>query len=276
MPLILGGILNHIKRGEERIMNIFFKRLLLYKHTLSSLEEKVFDYFIHNQKEILDISLQELSDKIFISAATISRTCKKLGYSGFQEFQYSFKQFSHNPTVDLDDFSGESNYIKKVMNDIQNNTNLISKDQLTKIVEYLFQSNFVEIFGMGRSYSVCREGASKLTFSGRITSARSDWDEQAAVAKYLTKNDLAILVSISGETTDLIKNAKTLKENDVPIIAIVGTSGSTLMEYADLFVHIDITPTYVNEVDVSSHFLFSILFDTFAISYMQERLTKEM
>lgn len=257
-------------------MNVFFKRLLLRKHKLSDLEQQVFEYLLTHQSELEVATLQELSNSMFISTATISRTCKKLGFSGFQEFQYSFKQIMHNPTDNLTEYSGENDYMKKVINDIEKNIKSINREKILNITNYLFKSNFVEIFGVGRSYSVCKEGASRLTFAGRLASARSDWDEQTIVSRYLTEKDLAVFVSLSGETQLLLDNAKTLHKNKVPIISIVGTKGSTLIDYSNHYIYIDMVPNYLNKIDMSSHFLFSIFFDLLAITYMEEKLIREI
>lgn len=257
-------------------MNIFFKQLLLHQHKLSDLENQVFDYFLENQDELETFNLQELSDAMYISTATISRTCKKLGFSGFQEFQYSFKQVMHNPTENSAKYSGQNDYMKRVIEDIEKNKEAINREKIHEITKYLFESNFVEIFGVGRSYTVCREGASRLSFAGRLASARSDWDEQSIVCRYLTENDLAIFVSFSGETRQLINNIETLKKNKVPIIAIVGTKGSTLTKQADYHIVIEMEPNYLNTIDMSSQFLFSIFFDLLAVTYMEDKLHREL
>lgn len=253
-------------------MNSFFKKLMLKKHLLSELEEKVFQLMIENQDDILQSTLTVFSDRYFVSTATVSRTCKKLGYNGYSEFQYAYRIFKENDITSFENYSGTNEYINKVIQDMNDNIQSFNEETIDEMVKCLIDSQQVEIFGVGRTLSVCREAATKLTFAGKIASARGDWDERRAVARYLGENDLAILVSISGETEEIVECAKILNKNNVKIIGIVGTNNSTLLNYVDLSLVVNITPAYINEVDMSSHFLFSILFDTIAITYMEEKL----
>lgn len=253
-------------------MNGFFKKLMLKKHLLSELEEKIFEIMIDNQDDILKFNLTVFSEKYFVSTATVSRACKKLGYNGYSEFQYAYKLFRENKTVSIDTYTGTNEYINKVIQDMKDNIQSFNEEIINEMVKYLVNSQQVEIFGVGRTLSVCREAATKLTFAGKISSTRGDWDERRAVARYLRENDLAILISISGETEEIIECAKTLRENNVNVIGIVGTKDSSLLNYVNLSLVMDITPAYINKVDMSSHFLFSILFDTLAITYMEEKL----
>ncbi len=70
--------------------------------------------------------------------------------------------------------------------------------------------------------------ARKLTFLGKKAYARSDWDEQAAAVKNLDGQDLAIFVSYTGETKGILAYARVAQEQQVPMISLISTKGSTL------------------------------------------------
>lgn len=253
-------------------MNVFFKKISLKKYKLSELELKVFDYMQHNQNELTESTLTELSNNIFVSSATVSRTCQKLGFSGFSEFQYAYNNFIKTNNELIVKYSDPNEYFKKIIEELHANVNSYSEKKINKVVEKLINSRRVEIFGVGRTASVCHEGATKLTFAGKVANARSDWDEQRSVSRHLSDKDLALIVSISGETPEVIRRATMLKQNKVKTVSIIGTQGTTLESLTDDSIIINITPTYINDVDVSSHFLISILFDIISTSYMKEHL----
>lgn len=253
-------------------MNGFFKKLMLKKYKLSDLEAKVLEHMIAHQDEIANSTLTEFAKHCFVSTATVSRTCKKLGYKGYLEFQYAYSDYKKAANGSLENYSGTNDYLNKVIQDMNASVDAFKEGKIREIVDQLLVSEIVEIFGVGRTYSVCREGATKLTFAGRIASARSDWDEQRSTAKYLSEKDLAILVSISGETQEIITCAQILKENNVPTIGIIGSNQTTLEGLTACSIIINMTPVYINEIDMSSHFLISILFDAISIAYMEERL----
>lgn len=74
-------------------MQIFYKRLLKKRETLSLLEKQVLEYILSHPEKVISMSLKQVSEKTFVSTATISRTCKQLGYAGFQELKYTLTQY---------------------------------------------------------------------------------------------------------------------------------------------------------------------------------------
>nr|WP_268888421.1 MurR/RpiR family transcriptional regulator [Heyndrickxia shackletonii] len=148
--------------------------------------------------------------------------------------------------------------------------NHLSEEKIQRASVLIKESRFVEFFGVGASLPVCVEAARKLTFSGRISSAREDWDELRSVAHALSSNDLAILVSYSGETLHILEYANILKERNVKTIAVVGRQNSRLQQEVDLTFHAFIANGYYGELDMSSRFPLSIILDFIILAYMQQ------
>lgn len=144
----------------------------------------------------------------------------------------------------------------------------LNKENLSKGADYLIKSNRVEFFGVGASLPSCLDAARKLTFSGRIANAREDWDELRAVAHSLTPDDVAILVSYSGETIHIIEFATILKERNVPIIGIIGTDNSQLEQLASLTYQAKITNCYYGDVDMSSRIPLNLVLEFLIIHYL--------
>ncbi len=60
-------------------------------NTLTQSELSVLQYIDVHSNEVLTMSIQELSEKVFFSTATILRLCKKLNLSGFSELKFTLK-----------------------------------------------------------------------------------------------------------------------------------------------------------------------------------------
>ena len=60
-----------------------------------------------------------------------------------------------------------------------------------------------------------------------------DWPSQLLQAKNSGTDDLAIVVSYSGETTEVIQSMRVLRENGTPIVAITRCAPSPVAELAD-------------------------------------------
>ena len=44
---------------------------------------------------MIELSSKDVSKKLFVSEASLSRFAKKLGFSGYREFQFAYKQNFH-------------------------------------------------------------------------------------------------------------------------------------------------------------------------------------
>ncbi|MDN6626863.1 MAG: SIS domain-containing protein, partial [Pisciglobus halotolerans] len=144
----------------------------------------------------------------------------------------------------------------------------INSYNITKAASLIKSSNHIELFGVGASLPSSIDIARKLTFTGKLASARSDWDELRVVANHLNKDDLAILISHSGETLHLIEYATILKRSEVPFILLVGTSDSYIESLATLTLYGYSESVYYGDIDMSSRFTIYLLMDLVLFNYL--------
>jgi DNA-binding MurR/RpiR family transcriptional regulator len=251
-------------------MQVFLKRLLQHREKLSQLEKQVLEYILRNPERVVRLNLDELSKEIFVSTATISRTCQQLGFRGFQDLKYELsKNMAQAPQTSISPPSYLlSKHMERVKHEMERTLEYIDEEKIKKAAEYIDQSTHVELFGVGNSLPVCVDAARKLMFSGKICNAREDWDELRSVANSLNENDLAILVSYSGETLHMLEYAHILKRRNVKTIAITGRHNNRLQQEVDLSLQAYITNCYYDELDMCSRFPLSIILDFIIITYL--------
>lgn len=256
-------------------MNVFFKRLLIDSEKLSDLEQQVLNFILEHPHKIEEHTVEELSQMMFVSTATISRTCKKLGYNGFQELKFTL--INHRTENSYDSRNIEngsvSTHLERFKKEMDINIDEIGTGINQETIKLLSKSNHVEFFGVGSSLPICIEGARKMTFAGRIATARSDWDELRVVAQNLDKNDLAIIVSLSGETLHIIEYANILNNNNVPIITISGNTNSHLDKFATISLNANLKTHYYEKVDMSSRFPLNMILDLIVLEYLNYQKT---
>nr|WP_238332914.1 MurR/RpiR family transcriptional regulator [Brevibacillus laterosporus] len=265
-------IKDNIKCGGT--MKTFLKRLSQRRGQLSQLEKQVLDYILINPNHVVQCNVNDLAKELFVSTATISRTCKQLGYDGFQNLKFTLSKYADQDQEQDDENIISSNtlliHIDRVKKEMEQTLQYINEKKIQKAAAYIKDSNYVEFFGVGASLPTCVEAARKLTFSGKICSAREDWDELRCVANSLSENDLAILVSYSGETLHILEFANILRERNVKTIAVIGNRNSRLQQEVDITFHAHITNGYYGEVDMSSRFSLSIILDFILLTYMNQ------
>jgi DNA-binding MurR/RpiR family transcriptional regulator len=253
-------------------MKTFLKRLSQHRDKLSQLEKQVLDYLLINPDKVIKLNVNELAKELFVSTATISRTCKQLGYDGFQDLKYTLSKYvDQDKEVHVISSTTMLSQIDRMKAEMDQTLQSINEEQIHKAALFIKESTFVEFFGVGASHPTCVEAARKLTFSGRISSAREDWDELRCVANSLTEQDLAILVSYSGETLHILEYANILKERNVRTIAVAGRQNSRLQQEVDITFHAHIMNGYYGDLDMSSRFPLSILLDLIILTYMNKK-----
>ncbi|PJN88821.1 MurR/RpiR family transcriptional regulator [Bacillus sp. mrc49] len=253
-------------------MQVFLKRLSQHRERLSQLEMGVLEYILHHHEIIVHMNLDELAKKLFVSTATISRTCQQLGFRGFQDLKYSFIKETTKETHDIVSSRSESlsNHIDRFKQEIENTIDYIDEGKIIEAAKYIHISKHVEFFGVGNSLPPCVDAARKLMFSGKISSAREDWDELRSVANSLHADDLAILVSYSGETIYTLEYASLLKKRNVKTISITGQHNNRLQQEVDLSFQAHVLNRYYGELDMSSRFPLSIILDFIILTYLEK------
>ena len=72
-----------------------------HKH-LTETEKKVINFINMNVEAISSMSISDVAEKTFSSPATVSRTIKKCGISGFAELRYLLTQETQTKKDDVD------------------------------------------------------------------------------------------------------------------------------------------------------------------------------
>ena len=239
---------------------------------LSRIEKSILKYCLRNIEEVSAMTAEELAKETFTSQATISRMAKKLGFKGFQEFKFAIKNYDKqeksyvtaNHSIDFEE------RIKSVVKQLSNSLYHLKESQIDEIAFLINQSQAIEFFGVGGSMPVCLAAARKLSFLGKRSNARIDWDELTVMANNLTSDDLAIVVSHSGETVGILSYASKLVKKKVPIVAIVGAPNSTLESMADYTLFAEMSAIYFDDIDLSSRISLSGVLDILLIQYAEK------
>ena len=203
-------------------------------------EKKIADWVMLHPNEILPISISELAEKSSSSEATIVRFSRRLGFTGFQDFKISFANYSGadpvNPHIDKSDSCMD--IFSKVSGDIytslEKTKKSIDKDALESASKAISAANKVVIFGLGNSASIALDAAHKFMRAGLNVYSYSDNHMQAIAASHLGKNDVAIGISHSGSSVDVVEALRTAQQNGAVTISISGVFKAPITNVSDI------------------------------------------
>lgn len=194
---------------------------------LTNVEKNIADYFLNTVDE--DISSKTVSKKLFVSEASLSRFSKKIGFSGYREFQFAYTQ-SSKKTKNLDELTKQIlNSYQKVL---EKSYSLINNEQMVRIAMMLDDYDRVYTYGIGSSAEVAREFKLRFMRLGLDVDYLAEAHSIKMNIARISNKSLVIGISISGKSEPVITELKAAKEKGAMTILI---TAAKVYEYRDYY-----------------------------------------
>lgn len=208
-------------------------------------EKRVADYIFENPQNVLYTSITDLAEMCGVGDTTVFRFCKALKLNGYQEFKMLLAQ-------DISNSNGSNNVLVGTItpdDDVKTvcekalSTNIaalnetfqvLDFDSISKAVDLISAAKRIHFFGMGSSGVIALEAKQKFMRILPNVEYVSDCHMQYMAASLLDSRDLAIIISYSGSTKDMIEIHKLIKRNGCKTICITRFAKSSLTSIADV------------------------------------------
>ncbi|WP_077325567.1 MurR/RpiR family transcriptional regulator [Virgibacillus siamensis] len=228
----------------------------------SDKEKAIADFILENPQNIIHHTINQVSEHLGVAESTVFRFCQRIGFKGFQAMKIALAAEVVTPIKDIHEKINEEDSIGTVtekvfrsnIKTIEDTLHIQDEDVIENAVEAILKAGQVQFFGSGGSAVVALDAYHKFIRSGINVNANIDSHMQIMAASQLTSNDLAILISHSGSTKDLLDILQVLKENNVQTIAVTNFAKSPLTKEADISLY-----TVAEETDFRSEALSSRL-----------------
>lgn len=249
---------------------------------LNETEKKIADYIIKNESSIFHYSILELSKKTNTSQAAIVRFCKKIGFAGLKDvkrciikeltndFEKSETQEESYSDIKTNDSIAEvlekiiSNHIKS----LDDTKKIIEYDMLDNAITALQNAEQTCFYGTGASGLVAHDAHQKFMRIGKRVSAYTESQLMISSAATLKKGDVAVLISNSGKTKEIIDVLDVARTVGATTISITKFGSNPLSDNTDFPLQIASTEITMRSGATSSRIaqlsLVDILFIGFA------------
>ncbi len=220
---------------------------LRIKESLNSLSKKeklVAEYVLQFPEEVPKKSIDELAVVCATSPSSVVRLCKKLGYAGYKDFcrlltaDISANRDENIVYEDVRPGDSLSSIAKSVsmsnMKAIDSSLQILDFRELEKAVNAISTAARVDFYGVGTSGLVALDAHSKFLRINKASNASADTHVQILSATTLKKGDVAVLISYSGETRDILMLADVAKKTSATIISITKHGINSLSSVADI------------------------------------------
>ena len=225
---------------------------------LGKAEKRVADWIMENPGDILPLSIVELAEKCDSSEATIVRFAKKLGFSGYQELKISLAQENRSTVVNanMSASDGVFDIYEKVCNDIycslERTKKVLDKDALEKTSSAIRKAGKIIILGLGNSAAIAMDASHKLLRAGYNAVAYTDNHMQVIAASHLNRDDVAIGISHSGSSKDVIEALQIAKDRGAVTVCITNKGKSPIQKHSDYVLHTESDETQYNILALNS------------------------
>lgn len=204
--------------------------MTLFNHSavtsLNNLEMMVYNVVIKNRDKVMYMTIRELADAAGVSTTTVLRFCRKLECEGYSEFRVRFKLYLAQSEPQPANFGASEiiSFFKSVNNDEFDRL----LDQATDII---LASERIIFVGVGTSGSLAKYGARFFSNVGKFSNHVDD--PYFPVTNDMAKNALAIVLSVSGETEEILRFASQFSLHHCKVMSITSHEHSALAKLAD-------------------------------------------
>lgn len=209
-------------------------------------EKKLADYIFSNTTNTQYLSISALAENSGVSEATITRFCKKLALSGYNEFKLALAKAEY--TADIvehisipqpitsEDHLG--NICQKLFSSnvasLNETYELLDEQAVRKAVDILAGAERVYCFGHGGSSVVAMEAWARFSTISSHFIHISDSHLQVMAASLATPQDAFLFFSYSGSTRDMKSLLEIARNRKTPVILITHFARSLAASYADV------------------------------------------
>lgn len=217
-------------------------RLESIQDKMGAAERRVAAYLLQDPQAIVALTITEVAEGSSTSEATVVRFSRHLGFEGFQDLKLSIAQ-DVVPTINVmyDGIEKDDpiSVIKEKifygsMQAMHDTVDLLDNNELEKAVDAIVNAKNFDICGMGGSGVLAADAQHKFIKLGIRANSFSDAHLQALSVSHLGKGDVALAISYSGTTRDIIETMETARKNGATTIGITHLAKSPLTRVSDI------------------------------------------
>lgn len=231
-------------------------------------ERRIADLLIAEPNSILPLSITEFANKSGCGNATLVRFSKRLGLDGYKELKLAVAQEMaslSNPVEEIspDDtcYSMFNKRLYYIMDTLQKTRFSLKPEAINLAAKKIMNAKQIVLFGLGNSAAIAHDAQHKFLRVGLNASSYSDNHMQTIVASHLTSDCVAIGVSHSGQSVDVVEALKLARMNGATTICVTNSGPSPITEVSDISLFTQSEETQHSILAMSSRIAQLTIFD---------------
>ena len=207
----------------------------------SKAHKRIADYIFHHSNEIVGVSISELASLCDCGSATIVRFARRIGLNGYQELKIRVAAEMSSSSRIENDIRREDSCFQifqkrriAISDALLKTESVLNPEKLDQAAHLIMNATRTVIFGLGNSASIAQDAAHKLMRLGLDAQACSDNHLQAIIASHLHRGSVAIGISHSGASKDIVEALRLCKIWGATTICVTNSGKSPIVENSDI------------------------------------------
>ena len=206
----------------------------LHFEELTELEQEIARYFLQAETIQDDLSSQQVTQKLHISQAALTRFSKKCGFTGYREFVFQYQHQASKPDTHSHKHSPLTKRVLRSYSIMREQTqDLIDEEQLERVAQLIDDAERVYFFGTGSSGLIAREMKLRFMRLGVVCEAMTDQDGFAWTTSIMDENCLVLGFSLSGTTQSVLDSLLDAKEMGAKTILFTSAPNKNSQAYTE-------------------------------------------
>ncbi len=245
---------------------------LNYAQHLTTQEQHVVDYIVQHPQVVFDHNAQQLARLTLTSASTIVRLCKKLGLSGYPDFQLKLalelspEQRESMKSLQVKDRTGVEQHLQTISGvydeALIETQRMCIPAVLDRVIQWVREARRIDVYGSDSNYYTAELACARWNEVGLTAIAQNNANHHYLSSPHVDPSTLSFVISHTGRNRSMLDIAHTLKSNGRRVVALT-VEGSPLSELCD-----DTLYTYAQRPDMlgkmysmmSAQYLFDVLY----------------
>jgi DNA-binding MurR/RpiR family transcriptional regulator len=203
----------------------------LDKNTLERLtktELEIIHFINGHEEELPGLSIVDIAFETYSSPSTVSRAIRKCGLNGFSELRYrsGYKAKS-------EEIQSMNELFNKTLIEAQAVHERISLTDILAVIKSLNEAGEISVFARGLTKYVGQEFSLKLQLLNYHVFFTDDPNIMQIKATKLRKEDILFILSLNGETPELVSAAATAYQRGNCVISCCCNENSKLITYSE-------------------------------------------
>ena len=206
----------------------------LHFEELTELEQEIARYFLQVDTIVDDLSSQQVTQKLHVSQAALTRFAKKCGFTGYREFVFQYQHQASKPDTHSHKHSPLTKRVLRSYSIMREQTqDLIDEEQLERVAQLIDDAERVYFFGTGSSGLIAREMKLRFMRLGVVCEALTDQDGFAWTTSIMDENCLVLGFSLSGTTQSVLDSLLDAKEMGAKTILFTSAPNKNSQAYTE-------------------------------------------